>query len=216
MKHTFIFDLDGVIVDTAKSHHQAWNMLAESLGFVFPEQESERLKGVSRIDSLEIVLAAGGLTNLDCKRKRELAERKNNLYLELISNLSHKDILPGIPQFLAQIRDEGYLTALGSASRNGERVINCMGLAEWFDVIVDGCSITRAKPDPEVFLIAADRLAVEPKHCVVIEDAQAGVIAAKKGGMGCIGIGSEETLKGADLILEHTALLSVSDYQSLF
>lgn len=215
MKQAFIFDLDGVIADTARYHYQAWKEVARSLGFDFSEQEGERLKGVSRMESLEIMLQAGNITGMQDDDKKELAAWKNRIYLKSIRNLSPLDILPGIPEFLGQIQAEGYGIALGSASRSGGIILENLGLRPLFDVVVDGRSITRAKPDPEIFLKAAEELAVAPEHCIVVEDAAAGIAAAGKGGMHCIGIGSEETLKGAELILEHTGLLARSDYRSL-
>lgn len=216
MNRAFIFDLDGVVVNTAKFHYQAWKQLAQSLGFDFPEEKGELLKGVSRMESLEIVLEAGEMTYLKAVEKEVLADSKNRLYLDFISGLSNEDILPGIYEFLLRIRSEGYRTALGSASKSGGLILRRLGIENLFDVIVDGLSITRAKPDPEVFLTAAEGLCVNPGNCVVVEDARAGVAAAKNGGMHCIGIGKEEVLKGADLILKHTGLLLEADYKSFF
>ena len=127
-----------------------------------------------------------------------------------------REILPGILKFLKKIRAEGYKTALGSASKSGGMILQKLGIADLFDVIVDGLSIVKAKPDPEVFLAAAAKLGADPGNCIVIEDAQAGVLAAKNGGMHCIGIGSEEILKGADVVLEHTGLLPNVNYRALF
>ncbi|WP_252197992.1 beta-phosphoglucomutase [Clostridium sp. MCC353] len=216
MKQAFIFDLDGVVTDTAIYHYQAWRELGRSLGFEFPEWEGEKLKGISRMASLEIVLEAGKITGLKEGDKRSLADRKNRIYLGYIQNLDSRHILPGITEFLDKIKGEGYKTALGSASRSGDRILKNLGIRDLFDVVVDGCSITRAKPDPEVFLTAAMELGVEPADCIVIEDAAAGVEAAVKGGMHCIGIGKKESLRGADLVLEHTGLLMQADYKSLF
>lgn len=216
MKRAFIFDLDGVVVDTARYHERAWRELAKSLGFEFPECQGERLKGVSRMDSLEIVLEAGKITGLSASEKEAMAERKNRLYLSLIRDIGQGDILPGVYGFLKQIRREGYKTALGSASKSGSLILDRLGIRDMFDVVVDGCSIRKAKPDPEVFLLAAGRLGVEPKDCIVVEDAAAGIKAARDGGMRCIGIGNEETLEGADLILGHTGLLLKAGYERLF
>lgn len=216
MKQAFIFDLDGVVADTARYHYQAWRELGLSLGFMFPEQEGERLKGISRMDSLEILLETGKITGLKEHEKKVLADRKNRIYLGFIQNLGSQDILPGILEFLKQIRRDGYGIALGSASRSGDIILQNLGIRDLFDVVVDGCSITRAKPDPEVFLTAAKELGAVPENCIVVEDAAAGVEAAKNGGMYCIGIGSKESLKGADLVLEHTGLLATADYKLLF
>lgn len=216
MKQAFIFDLDGVIVDTAKYHGQAWKELAGNLGFQLPDYVGERLKGVSRMDSLEVVLEAGRITGLTEKDKKKLADEKNSIYQGLIQNIGCRDILPGISGFLNQIRLEGYGTALGSASRSGSLILNRLKIRSLFDVVVDGCSIRNAKPDPEVFLKAAEGLKVAVENCIVIEDAAAGIMAAKSSGMHCIGIGDKEVLTGADLILEHTGLLLQADYRGLF
>ena len=216
MIQAFIFDLDGVVVDTAKYHYLAWKELAGELGFDFPEAEGERLKGVSRMDSLEIVLESGRITGLTAEEKKRLADRKNKSYLTYINRLDEREILPGILKFLKKIRAEGYKTALGSASKSGGMILQKLGIADLFDVIVDGLSIVKAKPDPEVFLTAAAKLGADPGNCIVIEDAQAGVLAAQNGGMHCIGIGSEEIHKGADVVLEHTGLLPNVNYRALF
>lgn len=216
MKQAFIFDLDGVVVDTARYHCQAWKELAETLGFELPESVGEHIKGVSRMDSLEIVLAAGRITGLSDQDKMKMADKKNSIYQRLISNLSCLDILPGIAGFLKQIREEGYGTALGSASRSGNLILKRLEIRDLFDVVVDGCSIRNAKPDPEVFLKAAEGLGTAPGNCIVVEDAAAGVTAAKNSGMHCIGIGEMEVLIGADLVLKHTGLLLQADYRGLF
>lgn len=216
MKQAFIFDLDGVVADTARYHYLAWRELGRSLGFELPEREGERLKGISRMDSLEIVLEVGKIKGLKESEKKVLADRKNGIYLGYIQKLDSHDILPGIMEFLEQIKREGYGIALGSASRSGDRILKNLGIRGLFDVVVDGCSIARAKPDPEVFITAAMELGAAPVNCIVVEDAAAGVEAAVNGGMHCIGIGKKESLKGADLVLEHTGLLIQADYKSLF
>lgn len=203
----YIFDLDGVIVDTAKYHYQAWQKLAYELGFEFSEVHNERLKGVSRLDSLNIVLNVGQIYDISKKEKDALTERKNQYYLELIKNIDEKDILLGVKDYLIKIRKSGAKTALGSASKSGRMIIEKVGLTSLFDVIVDGNIISKAKPDPEVFLKAAELLKIDPQNCIVVEDAKAGVTAAKRAGMYCIGIGSMEQLQEANVVISGTEAL---------
>lgn len=216
MGKTFIFDLDGVVADTAKYHYRAWKELAEYLGFDLPDKAGEQIKGVSRLASLNIILKEGGYEGLAEGEKERLAEWKNERYLELIRGLKPSDILPGILEFLTQVRNEGCQTALGSASKSGTMILEKLEIDRYFDAVVDGRHITRAKPDPEVFLTAAEMLGVNPKDCIVIEDAQAGVRAARAGGMHCIGIGDADRLREADLVLENTNSLLQVRYWELF
>lgn len=193
-----IFDLDGVIVDTARFHFQAWRELAHELGFEFTEKDNERLKGVSRMRSLEILLEVGGLTAKE-EEKQALAERKNRRYRELISTLTPADILPGVMDFLLEARSLGKRLAIASASKNTPLLLERIGLKDFFDAVVDGNRITRAKPDPEVFLTAASDLGLSPDQCIVFEDAVAGIEAAHRGGMIAIGVGTKERLPEADI-----------------
>jgi beta-phosphoglucomutase len=195
-----IFDLDGVIVDTAKYHYLAWKRLASELGFDFSESHNEALKGVSRMRSLEILLEVGGI-KADEKTRRELAEKKNNWYVDLISRMEANEVLPGARGFLAFVRSLGIKTALGSASRNAPLILDRLELSDFFDVIVDGNSVSKAKPDPEVFLKCAQGLGLEPSDCIVFEDAVAGIEAAKNAGMAVIGIGDPNTLGDADYVV---------------
>jgi beta-phosphoglucomutase len=195
-----IFDLDGVIVDTAVYHYQAWKKLANELGFDFTESDNEKLKGVSRVKSLELILEWGKAEKSEADRQL-LATRKNEWYVEMISKMTAEEILPGAKEFLEALRNAGIKTALGSASKNSGLILKNTGLIEYFDAIVDGNMVTASKPDPEVFLTGAAILGVAPDSCVVIEDAIAGVAAAKAGGMKVIGVGSEEVLKNADLVV---------------
>jgi beta-phosphoglucomutase len=203
-----IFDLDGVIVDTARYHFLAWQRLAEEMGFDFTEDHNEALKGVSRMASLEILLRVGGIVK-DDEEKIELATRKNNWYVEYISRMTPDEILPGSIDLLNMLRSEGILTAIGSASRNAGMILDRIGLRTMFDAIVDGNKIHSAKPDPEVFLKGAEELGLAPENCVVFEDAQAGIEAALAGGMKCIGVGSPINLGRANLVvpdLKHITL----------
>jgi beta-phosphoglucomutase len=195
-----IFDLDGVIVDTAVYHYKAWKRLANQLGFDFTEEANEKLKGISRKESLELILSWGGVSKTEVERDL-LAHRKNNWYVEMISEMSPDDILPGAEDFLKSLKEGGYKIALGSASKNAGIILDKVGLTDYFDGIVDGNIVTASKPDPQVFLKGAEMLHTPPGQCVVFEDAIAGIEAAKAGGMKVIGIGSPENLSGADLVI---------------
>jgi len=195
-----LFDLDGVIVDTAKYHFIAWRALAEELGFVFSEQDNERLKGVSRMQSLEILLEIGKKQFSEAE-KLAMAHKKNTLYVSYIEKMSPEEILPGVREFLQELRSKGIKIALGSASKNSPMILEKIQLLDLFDAVVDGNSISQAKPHPEVFLKGAEKLSVEPSHCVVFEDAIAGIEAARNAGMHCIGIGEKETLALADFVI---------------
>ncbi len=196
-----IFDLDGVIVDTAKYHYLAWKALADKLGFEFTEVHNERLKGVSRMDSLEILLEVGGITHLSEEEKLKHAADKNELYVSFIKKMPADEILPNVREFLNDLRENGIKISLGSASKNAEMILEKLELMPLFDAIVDGRHISNAKPDPEVFLRGAQELGEAPENCVVFEDAQAGVQAAKNAGMACVGIGDAETLGLADFVM---------------
>lgn len=198
--HAAIFDLDGVIVDTAKYHYLAWKRLAGELGFDFTEKDNERLKGVSRVRSLEILLEIGGLT-LDDETRSKLAARKNDWYVEYISHMDASEILPGAAEYLHSLRAKGIKTALGSASKNAPLILERLGISSLFDAIVDGNKVSRAKPDPEVFLRAAEELHILPAKCVVFEDAEAGIEAAHRARMGAVGIGRPDALREADVII---------------
>jgi beta-phosphoglucomutase len=195
-----IFDLDGVIVDTAKYHYLAWKRLANQHGFDFSETDNERLKGVSRIRSLEILLEIGGVS-LDEATKTKMAAQKNEWYVNYIRNMDSSELLPGAAEYLHSIRARGIKVAMGSASKNAPIIIDRLGISQLFDVIVDGNKVSQAKPDPEVFLRAADELKVSPTSCVVFEDAEAGVQAALRAGMGVVGIGKVSRLEAADMLI---------------
>lgn len=195
-----IFDLDGVIVDTAKYHYLAWKRLATRLGFDFTEHDNERLKGVSRVESLKIILSIGQTTLAPADFEFAL-KQKNDWYLDYINQIGPEEILPGVTGFLAEVRGRGIKTALGSASKNARLILERIGLLDQFDAIIDGNSVTNAKPDPEVFLAAAKAVGIPPERCVVFEDAAAGVEAALNAGMKCVGIGSADVLGKAHTLL---------------
>ncbi|RZL41148.1 MAG: beta-phosphoglucomutase [Pedobacter sp.] len=195
-----IFDLDGVIVDTAIYHYKAWRRLANSLGFDFTAEQNEELKGISRIDSLKIILNWGSIEKTD-EEMEVLATQKNNWYVAMIKEMTPAQILPGAKEFLELAKANHLFIALGSASRNSALILKQIGLSHYFDVLVDGNKVTKSKPDPEVFLVAARELNMDPENCVVFEDAIAGVQAAKAGKMKVVGIGSSEILTEADLVV---------------
>ena len=195
-----IFDLDGVIVDTAKYHFLAWKRLAEDLGFEFKPEHNERLKGVSRMRSLEILLEVGGLS-FPKEEMERMATLKNEWYLRFIHNMSPDEILPGVLPFLSELRRAGVRIALGSASKNAPLILQQVKVAQYFDAIIDGNKVSKAKPDPEVFLKAAEALGVDPGNCVVFEDAEAGVEAALGGNMCCVGVGSPDVLNKATVVI---------------
>ena len=195
-----IFDLDGVIVDTAKYHFQAWKRLTDDLGIKFTRKDNERLKGVSRMASLDIILEIGG-KKLTLSEKNELADLKNKWYLERIDRMTPKEILPGTLEFINELKGNNVKIALGSASRNTPMILERVGIKNVFDAVADGNSVHKAKPDPEVFFKAADLLDVEAARCAVFEDALAGVEAALNAGMICIGIGDKNILKDAHMVV---------------
>lgn len=195
-----IFDLDGVIVDTAVYHYKAWKRLANELGFNITEEQNENLKGVSRMHSLDLILQWGGVTKSDAE-KEELAARKNTWYVEMINKMTPDEILPGAKEFLQACLDAGLKTALGSASKNSETILEKVGITHFFNAVIDGNKVSKPKPDPEVFLKGAEELGIPPENCVVFEDAIAGIEAAHNGGMKVVGIGSPQVLTGADLVV---------------
>ncbi len=195
-----IFDLDGVIVDTAKYHYQAWKKLAESLGTTLTHEENEQLKGVSRMDSLQFILDKTDLS-LSEEEKKTLATRKNDDYLSLIQDMDESEILPGVSDFITDLKVHDIKIVLGSASKNAKKVLRATGLIDKFDAIVDGNDVINGKPDPEVFLKGAESVGVEPHDCVVIEDAEKGIEAANAAQMFTVGMGEPEALPEADLVL---------------
>ncbi len=196
-----LFDLDGVIVDTAKYHFIAWRELANELGFEFTEEDNERLKGVSRMTSLNILLEIGGIT-LNNTEKQRLAEKKNEKYRTFILKMQPDEILPGAKEFLLELRDMNIKIALGSASKNAMTILERLELTNLFESIIDGTKVTEAKPDPEVFLKGAEALGILPEECLVFEDAEAGVEAALAGNMKCVGIGSPQILSKANMVID--------------
>lgn len=204
-----IFDLDGVITDTAEFHYLAWKQLGEEVGVPFTREFNEELKGVSRMDSLEKILALGSKQNdFTVEEKDALAAKKNEHYVSLIQNISQNDILPKIENLIADIKERGLKLGLASVSKNALAVMTSLGLKDQFDVIVDAATIKKGKPDPEIFLTAAKFLNVDPTTCIGIEDAAAGVDSIKGAGMFAVGVGSEQSLSKADVVYSSTSELT--------
>ena len=205
-----VFDLDGVIVDTAKYHYQAWKALANSLGFDFSEEQNESLKGVSRMGSLDMILKWGGVEKSQ-DEKVDLAAWKNEYYLKLIEGLSIHDALPGVVDFLKELSEHGIKIGLGSASKNAVKIISKLELHSHFDTIVDGTLVTHGKPHPETFLMACENLEVAPENTIVFEDAPKGIQAALTGGMVAVGVGNEQSLSESHFVISGFDALSLTD-----
>jgi len=210
----FIFDLDGVIVDTAKYHFLAWRNLANQLGFDFTEEQNEMLKGVSRVKSLEILLDIGKI-DLPQAKKDKLLIKKNEEYLEYVNKMTADEILPGVKQLLNYLDENKVKYALGSASKNAPLILEKVGLINRFAAIVDGNDVSKAKPDPEVFLIGAKKLNISPNNCVVVEDAIAGVQAANAAKMTSIGIGEKNVLSEANYVFENMTQITSQFLENL-
>lgn len=196
----WIFDLDGVIVDTAHFHFKAWKRLADSLNIPFTEKENEALKGVSREESLKKILALDD-RDLPPEKFQRLMDQKNQWYQELIATLTPDDILEGVPEFINELKKMDLGLAIGSSSKNAPYILDYIELSDTFDTVIDGNKIEQSKPHPEVFLKGANALGAEPEDTIVFEDAASGVEAAKRGGMTAVGVGSEQHLGHADLVI---------------
>ncbi|PAB60289.1 beta-phosphoglucomutase [Anaeromicrobium sediminis] len=209
-----IFDLDGVIVDTAKYHFLAWQRLARELDIEFTIEDNERLKGVSRMRSLEIILEIGNKT-LDEKEKEDLAFKKNEWYKEYIANMDESEILEGAKEFIELLRENNIKVVLGSASKNAKTILEKLNLIDCFHAIIDGTCVTKAKPDPQVFLQGAEAVGIDPINCIVFEDAEAGIEAAKRAGMVAIGVGEADTLKDAHIQIKGLYEMNMERLMSL-
>lgn len=204
----FIFDLDGVIVDSAQYHRKAWNRIASLFDFEITEKDNERLKGVSRVESLDLILEMAGKT-IPNEEKPDLLIKKNDYYLEYIQKMDKNHILPGVADFIKEAKGENIKIGLGSASKNARPILEKLAIISLFDIIVDGNQTTKSKPDPQVFLMGAKGLDVEPKQSIVFEDSAAGLKAAKVGGFWAVGIGEASNLPEADVILPGFEKLTV-------
>lgn len=200
MTEAFIFDLDGVITDTSEYHFMAWQEIAKELGINFTRRQNERLKGVSRKKSFEIILEEGGIV-LGEEEKLYYCKKKNDIYLKYINEISRKNLLPGVKEFIGNARKKGYKIALGSASKNALLILQRLQIEEDFDAVIDGTKVSKAKPDPEVFVKGAGALGVPCENCLVFEDSEAGIEAAHRCGMKAVGVGNENVAKKADYFI---------------
>jgi len=208
MLRAFIFDLDGVLTDTAEYHYRAWKRVADEAGLPFTRDDNEHLRGVSRRESLLLILKGRPYPE---EKIQAMMARKNNYYLEFIKEISPRDLLPGAQELLEELRANDYKTALGSASKNARDVVERLGIDSLLDAISDGYSVERQKPAPDLFLHAAAQLGLPPKACVVVEDAAAGIQAAKAGGFRSIGLGPRERVGGADMTLLNLVGVHLAD-----
>ncbi|SFF59293.1 beta-phosphoglucomutase [Salegentibacter agarivorans] len=209
-----IFDLDGVIVDTAKFHFLAWRKLANDLGFDFTKAQNEQLKGVSRVESLKKILEWGELELSKTEFKRQMA-LKNENYLSYVAKMDDDEILPGVQKVIDYLIENNIPFALGSASKNARNILKKINLLEKFDAIVDGNDVSKAKPDPEVFLIAAEKININPENSIVFEDSVAGVQAANNANMMSIGIGEKEILGEADYVFNDFTEIDINFIKKL-
>ena len=212
-----IFDLDGVITDSAEFHYQAWKKLADRLGIYFDREINERLKGVPRMDSLNIILERDSVPNRFSDNEKEaLAKEKNDDYVALIKTITPNDILPGVFDLLVDLKNRKIKTAIASASKNALTIIERLEIGHLFNYIADAGAIKNQKPAPDVFLVSAENIMVLPENCVGVEDAGAGIVAIKAAGMVAIGIGEKVNLKGADMVLEKTVDLTYEKIEEAF
>ncbi|EGO8195660.1 beta-phosphoglucomutase [Enterococcus faecalis] len=206
----FIFDLDGVITDTAKFHYQAWKALADSLGIPIDETFNETLKGISRMDSLDRILAHGHRENAFTPAEKEaLAQQKNDHYVQLLEHLTTEDVLPGVVPLLQQAQARHIPCAVASASKNAPLILEKLGVRAYFATIVDPDSLSKGKPDPEIFLAAADSIGVLPQNAIGFEDAQSGIDGLKAAGIYAVGLSASQPLIGADMQVSEMTKLSV-------
>lgn len=215
----FIFDLDGVITDTAELHYLAWKKLANDMGWDFDREVNEKLRGVSRMDSINIIKHHNN-AEVSEEKLVELATLKNDIYVESLDQMTPNDYLPGAQELLNLLRVEGFKVALGSASKNSSKVLEQLEAKKYFDVIGDGNSVSKSKPAPDIFLFGAEQLDLQPEECIVYEDAESGVDAAKAGGFYSVGIGPQDRVGHAnvrfDTMKEATLFAVKSHFSDLF
>ena len=211
----FIFDLDGVITDTAELHFQAWKKLADDMGWQFDREVNEKLRGVSRMDSINIIKDHNN-AQVDEEKLVALATRKNDIYVDSLDHMTPNDYLPGAQELLNLLRKEGYLVALGSASRNAIKVLKQLEANKYFDVVGDGNSVSKSKPEPDIFLFGAKALDLKPEECIVYEDAESGIDAAKAGGFHSVGIGPKERVGHADVRFDNMREATLFEVKSHF
>ena len=211
-----VFDLDGVLTDTAKYHYLAWKKLADELGYYFDEDINELLKGVSRINSFEIILEKNNATDkFTAEEKEDLANKKNDYYKEMIEQLTPNDILPGIVSFITDARNNGVKCAVASISKNAGRVLELLEISNLFDYIADAALVKKPEPDPEIFLTCAEALGFAPSECIGVEDAQAGIESNHGAGMLSIGINVTVTSIMPDVVLKSTSELNFNKIKDL-
>ncbi len=204
-----IFDLDGVLVDTAKYHYLAWKELGKELGIEFTEEQNEAFKGVSRMACMDIMCQLAGRENMSAAERERVANEKNDHYLQFINKIDESELLDGVVDTFDKLKENDIKIALGSASKNATIILEKTGIIDYFDAIIDGTKVTKAKPDPEVFTLAAQTLGISSEHSIVVEDAYAGIQAAKNAKMKCIGIGSDENLPNADVLLNNVGEIKI-------
>jgi beta-phosphoglucomutase len=215
MIEAVLFDLDGVLVSTDEYHYRSWKRLADEEGFDFFDHEfNHQFRGVARMECVEIITKASGRT-YSAEQKKELAERKNRYFVESLSAVTPRELLPGALSALQELRKRGIKIAVASNSRNAGTIIARVGIEGLLDAVVDGYGIENSKPDPEVFLRAAEKVGVAPERCLVVEDAAAGIEAARRARMKVLGIGSPDRLKGADLVVSDLSAISVDQLLTL-
>lgn len=208
----FIFDLDGVLTDTAEYHYLAWKKLADRLGIQLDRKMNEQLKGISRMDSLDRILAIGNqMDRYTLEEKEKLADEKNEDYKELILEVTPNDLLPRIANLLADLRAKDIRLALASASKNGPVIMERLGIADMFDTVVDPATLAKGKPDPEIFIKGAQQLKLKPIECVGVEDAQAGIKSINAAGIFSVGVGTKEMMKEADYAVTSTKELKLEE-----
>lgn len=216
MKKGLVFDLDGVITDTAKFHYQAWKALADSIGIAIDLQFNEQLKGISRMDSLDRILVHGGKENdYSAAEKEAMAADKNANYVKLLDALTPDDLLPGVKNFLDQAKELNIPCSLASASKNAPFILKKLGVYDYFDAIVDPASLKKGKPDPEIFIKAAQLINLEPSEAIGFEDAQAGIAGIKEAGMYAVGVEGSEPLTQADMTIKSFEELNIQELMNV-
>lgn len=212
MLKAVLFDLDGVITDTAKYHYLAWKELADELAIPFDREYNEKLKGVSRMESLELILKRSEHPEKYTEEeKQEFARKKNLAYRKLIEQITPEDILPGIEKFIQELKDAGIKTALASSSKNAVTIIERLGMVEQFDFIADAGKAKNAKPYPDLFLMCAQGLDLPTQECIGVEDARAGITAIHRAGMKAVGVGTDSEMEEADLKVTDTSQLELKE-----
>ncbi len=209
-----IFDLDGVLVDTAHYHFLAWKRLAKEFDYELTEEINQQLKGVSRMKSLEIVMKHANVS-LTEQKKQALADRKNGWFTDYVHKMKPEELYPGVKELFSMLRKDKIRIALASSSKNAQTILSILGIQHEFEAVVDGNMILHSKPDPEIFLLAAKKLGLNPADCIVFEDAEAGVEAALAAGMKCVGVGSPAQLKKANLVVKSIEDFNYPDLRKL-